>query len=363
MKIGIITKIGKNYGAILQAYALKKKLYDLGHEAHIIKYTPEISVKSYRVCKFPWRFRGALANIKSAIHYKSHKKSTKRFLKFREKYFDFVGDYNNDVEIEENPPQCDIYITGSDQVWNPVISFDKAFYCCFADKYTNSKKASYAASIGLREIPEHFREDFKLRVSGFDYISVREEQAVKILSEMGISANLAPDPTLLLDKKDWHSISKSVIDSPYILCYFVSVPKGIDSIVKEIKKRLGLKVVNLMTTEESAKIGDVRIRDAGPEEFLGLFEGASFVITSSFHGTVFSLINQKPFVVTLYSQTSSRVTDLLYKFGLERRILDTHCDNLEPYFDKVIYTQSFCDKLSELRCQGVEILKEITGDK
>ncbi len=363
MKIGIITKIGKNFGAVLQAYALKKKLCDMGHEAHVIRFTPKISVKSYKVCRFPWRFRGAVSNVKSLLHFKAHKLSSKRFLEFREKNYDFIGEYFCDEQIESNSPDCDVYITGSDQVWNPKISFDRTFYCMFANGKQNVRTASYAASIGLRKIPEVYKNDFKARVEKIDFVSVRESRACEILNEMGIDSRIAPDPTLLLTKEEWDCVAKETVKSPYILCYFVALPDGVEQIVKSVKEKLGLTVVNLMYSEESSKIGDVKIRDAGPEEFLGLFKNASFVITSSFHGTVFSIINTKPFMTAVYSQTGSRVWELLSTMGLENRIFDSSCEDVTPFVEGNIDFNELNNRLIMLREYGGKILEDIAGEK
>lgn len=359
MKIGIITKTGKNYGAVLQAFALKRKLCNMGHEAHIIKFISKSSKNSYKVCKYKWGLNGSKANIKAATHFLQYKRGTERFYNFRNEYFDFLGEYSNDKEIESNPPKCDIYISGSDQVWNPKISFDRSFYCCFAEKYPDSVKAAYAASIGLSEIPQEFYSEFKSRVKKFDYISVREKQAVSILEKMGINSQTAPDPTFLLGKEEWSSFSEHTVKEPYILTYFVSYPKGIEKTVKRFQEQLGLNVVNLMTSEESSGVGDIKIRNAGPKEFLGLFENASFVITSSFHGTAFSLINKKPFVATLYKSTSSRVTELLDYFDLSDRIIGPSNENISPYCNLNVFGESHDLKLKALREDGSRILKSI----
>ena len=361
MKVGIITKIGKNYGAVLQAYALKQKLCNMGVEAHVIKYMPLGSQKSYRVLRYPWRFIGTIENIKAALYFADHKKSSEKFYEFRNEFLDFIGEYYNDEEIENNPPYCDIYITGSDQVWNPEISFDRAFYCMFAKKYPASKIASYAASIGLSKIPDQYVADFQFRIKQFDYISVRENQALDILEQMGVYAKIAPDPTMLLSRREWQLISIKPIEEPYILCYFVSFPRGIENIVAQIKRKLGYKVINLMTSEDSSKIGDVKIRDAGPREFLGLFENASFVITSSFHGTVFSLINRKPFVVTLYKNTSSRVIQLLETYNLKERIITPYCKNISSYCNFDIFSKQFEEMIEKAKVLGTGILDEILG--
>lgn len=361
MKVGIITKIGKNYGAILQAFALKKAFEEFGAEAHIIKYTPDISVNSYKIIKFPWGKNGTIANIKSLLHRKEIIRGTKRFYAFREEEFSFIGNYRNDNEFKMNVPQCDIYVSGSDQVWNPTISFDEAFYFTVIDK-DKAKLVSYAASIGLSEVPMKYYDEFRNRVSRFDCITVRERQAQVILSNMGIKSKVVPDPTLLLDRHVWNDIAVRVINEPYILCYFVSFPKEIKSTVEIIKNHYGIKVVNLMTSEESDSIGDVLIRDAGPKEFLGLFTNATFVVTSSFHGTVFSIINRKPFITTLYSSTSSRVTELLKSVGLLNRIFRLGVSKECDYFNQEIYSDDVEKKISDLKKKGREAIKNIISD-
>lgn len=360
LTVGIITKIGKNYGAILQAFALRKALEKMGADAHIIKYTPKISRDSYRVCKHKWRVRGTIANLKSLFHYKENKSSTKKFLQFREEEFHFMGNYRDYSDLEKNPPICDIYVSGSDQVWNPTISFDKAFYYSFI-KNQSSKITSYAASVGLNALPDRFKEEFCKRVRRFDYISVREEQARRILEGYGIEADVAPDPTFLLERSDWNSIAIETIQAPYILCYFVSYPREIDKIIQEIKEKMGAEylVVNLMTSEESACIGDIKIRDAGPKEFLGLFKNASFVVTSSFHGTAFSLINRKPFVTVPYQSTKSRVEELLKKVSLEHRVIKKDDYDLDALLNEDLFDEDFENRLLLLRNVGYEVLEKV----
>lgn len=358
MTVGIITKIGKNYGALLQAYALKRACEKLGADAHIIRYTPQNSQRSYKICRFPWGRRGAKANIQALMHYWDNKQSSNRFLDFREKYFDFIGSYSSFEEINERPPECDIYISGSDQVWNPQISYDDAFYLSFV-KDTSKMKASYAASIGLKKLPDKVVDSFSEKVKSFHYVSVRERQAQKILQDLDIPSVVAPDPTLLFDQNEWNSVAAETVQGPYILCYFVSYPVGIEKIVHQVKEKYGYTVVNLMTSEESSKIGDIQIRNAGPQEFLGLFKNASFVITSSFHGTVFSVINRKKFVSTLYNATSSRVEELLGVLGLKNRITAPDALLSEAYYEDDIYSEKVEERIQALQNAGMQALKDI----
>jgi polysaccharide pyruvyl transferase WcaK-like protein len=360
MKAGIITKIGKNYGAVLQAYALKMTIDGLGVTAGIIKYTPNNSRKSYKICKFNWGPEGAVANIKALFHFKANSACTNRFYSFRNKYFNFIGEYNNYKEIEKDPPHCDIYISGSDQIWNPSISFDPAYYLTFVPKEMG-RLTAYAASIGLNALPNQYVEEFKRRVSRFDFISVREPQAKTILDNLKISSVIAPDPTIMLRREQWDNIAVAPkINEPYILCYFVSVPENIAVQVNNIKNRIGIKVVNVMLSEESSSIGDIKIRDASPEEFVGLLKKASFVITSSYHGTIFALQYRIPFVTVLYQSTSSRIYSLLKAVHLDNRIVSA-TDDISQLVDnrEKIYTRDVEDAINQYQAGGMAVLKQL----
>ena len=359
MKIEIITKIGKNYGALLQAYALKTVFCSQGAECQVIRFELDSTQKTYRVCREPWRRRGILCNLQSIIHYKEYKESSNKCLEFRNQYYNLTRPYHTFDELCKTPPEGDIFVSGSDQVWNPRISFNPAYYCMFAKK--GSKLASYAASIGVSKIDESIKNEFISRLSNFNYISVRESSAKELLEQFGIHADVAPDPTLLLTKDEWSDISANVVEDPYILCYFVAFPKEAPEIVKAIKKEIGIKVVNLMTSEDSSVIGDIKIRNAGPQEFLGLFKNATFVITSSFHGTVFSIINRKPFLSTLYSITGSRVADLLKSVSLEDRIYSQSATTygLDYFRAANIYTDTVERQIKDLRSNGIRVIKKI----
>lgn len=360
MKIGIITKIGKNYGALLQAYALRKALELRGHSACIIGFELPITKKSYDLFQYKWGPRGTVENLKALLHASDINIATKRFLDFREKHLLLYGKYGSCDELAAIVPDFDLFITGSDQVWNPGISFNPAYYCAFCDDST--PKASYAASIGLPSIPSALEEEFIRRLSTMDYISVREYEARELLHSYGFDAQVACDPTLLLGREEWNAIKAepSIPCEDYILAYFVARTPNAKDIVSEARRTFGLPVVNLMTSEDTSDIGDIQIRDAGPREFVSLFSNATFVVTSSFHGTAFSIINRTPFVSSIYSNTGSRVKTLLSSTGLSSRIVS---NEKETAFvlrqDKELYTSDFEKNLDVLRASGFDALKSI----
>lgn len=355
MEVGIITKIGKNYGAVLQAYALRRTLELMGHNAYVINYSHERSAKTYQVFKYKWGPRGTIANIKALPHMFLIKKGSQKFNEFKNRELNLTRLYTTLSELQDDPPKHDLYISGSDQVWNPTISFDPAYYLQFGSE--DVIRASYAASIGIKEIPQDLRAEFIRRISQLDYISVRELTAQRTLAELGFEAKVAIDPTLLLKKNYWNSISiKPKVDKPFILCYMVSTPTFVYDLVKRVKEKTDLPVYNIATST-SKPVGDYQIWDAGLEEFLGYFHEASFVITSSFHGTIFSLINEKPFISMLYKATGSRVTDLLSNLGIQNRVIENP-DEFDKRFLSLDYTE-ISKKVEYLRSESLEILGDI----
>lgn len=356
MKVGVITKIGKNYGAVLQAYALRCSLEQKGLDVSIINFMPKQTKRTFCVCRYKWGPKGTIANIKALRHYSSIKKSSKKFDLFKNRNLNLLGKYDNYHQLVVSPPDCNIYISGSDQVWNPTISFDPAYYLAFGDDKV--KRASFAASIGVSKIPSNLSDEFKNRLSNFDVISVREETAKHTLSEFGIKAKTVLDPTLLLDSEQWNKVAiNPPIKKPYILCYMVSTPKYAQQLVKHIRELTGLPVCNILTSSFSAPFGDYQIWDAGPEEFIGYFKSSEIVVTSSFHGTIFSIIYGKPFVSMLYTATGSRVRDLLSNIGLKERIVESPNDFRESML-KINYANSI-DKLEQLKSKSKSFIDEI----
>lgn len=356
MSVGIITKIGKNYGAVLQAYALQETIKRKGLDVSIINYMPKGTRKSYRVCKYKWGPRGTIGNLKALMHYTAINNASKKFEFFKINRLNLKGNYLTYQQLQEDPPDCQLYISGSDQVWNPLISFDPAYYLMFGSKQV--KRASYAASIGIKKIPQNIKDVFKQRLSNFDFISVREKTAQLMLSEMGINAELAIDPTLLLDIDKWDQVAvSSTIKKPYVLCYMVSTPKYASELVSRIKKISGLPVCNIITSTFYKSFGDYQIRDAGPEEFVGLFREAEFIITSSFHGTLFSILYEKPFVSMLYENTGSRVSDFLSELNMEDRIIKS-CSEFKDSFFEIDYEEAH-KKLKQRIIDSNNILNRI----
>lgn len=356
MRIGIITihRID-NYGSALQAYALQRFLQNkTQHEIELIDY------------KFPNEYhisrRGKISklellwcyarNLWALIVHRSDIRK-KRFRAFREKFLDLSKEvYHSIAEIESNPPMYDLYITGSDQVWNPKSLFnDPTFYCGFAPK--DARRISFAASISSTFIPEEYKESIKQRLSLYSGLGLRESKGVELIRSLNIDSNipitLNCDPTLLMSRNDYAELAQTSqlkIPNRYILVYYLDYAfnphPAIDNVLKYVQKKFKLPLVFIGVQYRRRPIGSKFFFNSGPVEFCHLFMNATYVITSSFHGVMFSMINRIPFTTIIPSQedNDTRVSDILDLVGLSERAIVRDSNQTtfitdNPYTDEV----------------------------
>lgn len=349
MKIGILTfHRAHNYGAVLQAYALQEMLRSKGHQVEFIDYKNPCLLSVYNW--FSWkRFitKNAMRAIKELGLISKRKRRYNNFQRFIQSKLYVSNQSYNLISY-------DIIIIGSDQVWNTKLThgFDSMYWGNW--KHYNTVVASYAASMEDHISPEKKIEMSKL-LKDFDFISVREEsikEQLKLLTEKNIDVVI--DPTLLLNRERWLDIeSKPVVKGDYILLYQVRNNGIAENIAKQISKRLNTKIVHL-----SARIDLGNDRDtisSGPLEFLSLFRHAKFVVCTSFHGTIFSLIYHIPFLsVILNDGKDARVINLLSQIGLSERGISEYIDQtLSP-----INWEYVDEKVKEMRQKSVDYLKQ-----
>ena len=327
----IVTTFNKahNYGAMLQEYALLNLLKSKNYNINVLNYNDKEIAKCYKYYGFG---NGTLKQriktiIKYTLFFNKNKKRYYNFEKFENKYISLTQKYDNFSELQDI--NIDIMITGSDQVWNYQITNG------LSDVYTlnfgnnNIKRISYAASIGVKEIPENLKESYKSKISKIDKISVREESAKSALSSLmgNRDINVVLDPTLLLRKEAWNDLiannHKTMPEEKYIFAYVVEKNNEYYNIVNYLSKLTGLKVVHF------DKIG-IRYKNVlekrytgGPDDFISLIKNAEYVIATSFHATVFSIIFNKKFWVVPHKTTGSRVTDLLKKLDISNRAVNS----------------------------------------
>ena len=332
-----------NYGAKLQEYALLKKSSEFGNSM-VLNYNDKNIAKNYKYIGLG--YGSILTRIKMIIKYiiffNINKKRYDAFKKF-EKNFITLTKYkcSNINNINRCIVNTDILIAGSDQIWNPQITNGLNDIYTLNFKKNNIKRISYAASIGNNTINDNLKNEYKQKISKINLISVREESGKislnKVLPNKKIDVVL--DPTLLLTKKEWEKIIKNqeVTNKKYIVAYMVAMDNDYIKIANELSKLTGLKVIHF---ERRGKYKNVlkTAYTSGPQDFVSLIKNAEYVVTTSFHATVFSIIFNKKFWVVPHKTTGSRVTDLLTKLGISNRAVNTLEEfNKKDYNEEIDY--------------------------
>ena len=325
-KIGIITMHRvQNYGSVLQAYALVKYISKLGYESRVIDYIfpNKYHVRRSRNCKV-----GLIARLKFRLLYRV-KTQRNRFLKFIKDYLDVTDStYETREAILTSLPIFDIYVTGSDQVWNfESMNGDPTFFCDFAN---DKPRISYASSFAQDVISEDYKDSYASLLQRYEMLGVRELSAVNIIRNLtGKSAEVVCDPTLLLTAAEYGALkSNKRINNgkPYILAYILDYAyKPYPTIIKVIekaRKELGMDVIYLHSNSVNNYHFGKSITGAGPKEFLQLISQAAFVVTSSFHGVAFSLNFGVPFyAITPDTSKDDRIISLLKKVDAQSRAI------------------------------------------
>ncbi|MCH8540771.1 MAG: polysaccharide pyruvyl transferase family protein [Opitutales bacterium] len=339
MKIGILTfHAVPNFGAALQALALQSFLQSEGHEPFIIDYRP-----AYLTTGGPFRFPKSKEDLRANLIKAYQKVNTLRvytnsakkqqlhlFSEFHQSHLNLSKtSYRTIDELRKNPPKADAYICGSDQIWNPPVQHgvDPA---CFLDFGPNTvPKFSYSASFGSATIDQRFLPDIETLVKNLDAVSVREQSGTAILDQISTQpVEVVPDPTFLCD---WDKIQKPRVssDSETVFSYFLRSGEGVYDFQKNLSDQSGLTVlepVNLLQRWKSYS----KKTPIAPLGFLAEMKKARWVITNSFHGTVFAILLRKPFLTATLpgkrGKLNERMTHLLSTLGL----LDRQISITEP---------------------------------
>ena len=357
MKIGILTfHSAHNYGAMLQCYALQEVLKRMGHDVEVIDYRLEYRFRSdNRKCTF--RQLNPLATIKSIVI----KIITLRIALLRRRNFEnFKRTYmalSEIVDKDHIPNDYDVYVMGSDQIWNPTITkgFDPVYFGSFWFPKGNRKYVSYAASMERSELTDEEKAFCRKSLKNFDAISVREKVLAHLLQPLtSQKVEVVLDPTLLLEKQAWERIAKlPKIKEKYVLVYQVRV-QGNENTIQIAKKVAAQIKAIVIQVAVSPYLNRRKLQHESPTQFLGLMQHAACVVTTSFHGTAFSVIFNRPFYyVELGDGNDSRAKSLLYDIGLADRIIPM--DSF-PTFTEIDYDR-VNDKVTDLRLKSAEFLK------
>jgi hypothetical protein len=231
-------------------------------------------------------------------------------------------------------------VVGSDQLWLPVNVVSDYYTLNWAGDDIN--KVSYATSFGVSKIPKGLKGKYASFLKRINHVSVREDTAVKLVAEeAGVKAKLVCDPTLLLTQKEWGDICKNhaAPEGDYIFCYFLGNNKNHRDFAKRLKDITGCKIISINHCDEYDKysdtFADIAPYDVDPLQFVNYIKNAKYVCTDSFHGTVFSLINEKDFFVferfkkKQSMSTNSRIYSLLKIVGCENRLVTEYAGDID----------------------------------
>ncbi len=380
-KVGVITICKcNNYGADLQAFATISKLLQMGFEVEIIDYLyykswkfkdsrmsrPFVPMSKKEMCIYWLKYRlvDCLITTIGPYFIPCLKKRIERFLSFYNRNLSFSRQYRSMDELYNCPPQYDIYLTGSDQVWNPAaLSSIEPYFLTFSPK--GAKRVSYAASFGVSDIDGRLRPNYSNYLGLYDKISVREANGRELVRKLcGKDSTWVLDPTLLLDRKDWMQVARTYPHAPqhYILIYQLSESKTILSLARRLSLEKSLPILRITKRAYCVRKdkGVLNILDAGPSEFISLILNADYVLTNSFHGTVFSINFGVPFwtIVSACKDNNSRMESLLGLFALENRLLYDNCKIEKVDIEATIRYDLVSQKLSEERMKSESFLRE-----
>ena len=369
-RIGILTLYHKNnnYGGQLQAYALNKAVQELGYSSEQISF--ERNRKKLYFRKIRGIFEESVTKDIFAVKLKlflhrnksngddSNIQTLRKFEEFQE--FIPHSPVFTEKNISETNKIYDLFIVGSDQVWNPLFATKEYFF----DFVEQKPCISYAASIRINHFEKAEGRRIKKYLDKFSYISVREKRAIQTLKEIGVDKEIEvmPDPTLLLSKEKWLEIvDNREPEYDYIVVYLVRDDVSINMIRKYAQEN-GYKVMFIPEPGYYFEKDDifVKIKDGvGPREFVQLISKAKLVIANSFHGTVFSIIFNRPFYVYGNIEIDDRKGTLLKQFGLQDRLVKNDYDFCKHKDNICIDYSKVNDKLLEIREFANQRIREV----
>ena len=341
--VGVCIKyFHENYGGMLQAFATTKMLENRGISYELIRYEKRYS-PIQKIKFIPRLFNGVLLKdkkeaLKKKLGQKMHPEFARNdairmdaFHKFRDEKFTHLAEISVGYDkLCRDARNYEAVITGSDQLWSPAGLPTNYYNLMFVPD--DIKKISYASSFGVGQIPWYQKNRTARFINRIEYVSMRENKGREIVNELtGRDVPVVLDPVFSLTKEDWDRFIpvERVYEEPYIFAYFLGETSAYREEVKKLSKETGLKIVALRHLDQyvdtDENFGDYAPYDVGPDKFLNLIRGAEYVCTDSFHGTCFSIINKKKFMIfNRYSDASkvsknSRIDSLCTNLGVTDR--------------------------------------------
>lgn len=358
-KIGILTwHYYRNFGSALQSFALFTTIKKLGYRTIIINYRdPKLSCLN---SSYLSRFKEFLRPIIGKFFKSKNLEWNTNAIIFANKYFKQSIPFNNEHEGRMVCKDYDILVCGSDQIWAPNV-FNPVYFASFANQ--GIRKVSYAASIGLNDIPEDLVPKYKQLLSDFDIVGIREREGKDLLkSKCNVDSTVVLDPTLMVDVGTYTKMQKPIkgIKKPFLFCYFLNKEHQYKENVEKYANEHHLQIVGI-SDKASDSEWMICLTGLGADHFLWLINHAETIMTDSYHGSIFSLLFHKNlWIFQRFTEDNpicqnSRIRQLQHNFNLGQRIVTakSKIDDLNP-----IDYEYFESQLKLLRASSLDFLKQ-----
>ncbi|WP_320041038.1 polysaccharide pyruvyl transferase family protein [uncultured Desulfobacter sp.] len=325
MKTGTITfHCSHNFGSTLQTFALQTVLVKNGIDNTVINYVYEFDMRNYSLFRKHLYLKNPKSLLADIIRFNIRRRRKKNYEAFIAKHIKMtIKEYRSCEDMRELTDQYDTFIAGSDQIWNASCTAGvvPAYFLDFVEG-SGAHTVAYSPSIGHAEIQPKYQDDFKKYLKNINIISVREKSTIEEVKKLTAKPVVSVmDPTLLLCAKEYEAVMVPV-DAPfkYIFYYVLEPNFEMDNYVRSLSEKYKLKVIYFSHKKTSFPHGELSIFPYGPGEFLYLIKNASYVVTNSFHASIFSVLFRKKFITYTTKLSYPRMIDFLGSLGLSERI-------------------------------------------
>ena len=380
-KIGLVLSYKEtNYGAQLQAFATQVVVEKFGHSTEIIDYSPKNGDRHIVLSRGILRFfyeqflfkRRAKKHTTSndQLFLKNKQERIEQYQLFIKRRLHNIVKVSGYSQLASCGKKCDAVLIGSDQKWTPGFSFGNVNSLRFVPDYI--RKISYATSLGVSEYPKYCWPSARKAWNRIDFLSVREQQGADIIKQVcgpDISVRVVVDPTYLLTKEQWEELipTEKKSEEKYVFCYFLGNDDSSKLIARKFADEKKLKLVSVLSKESYSPLdqtyADFLVTGNGPEDFINWIRGAEYVLTDSFHGTAFSVINEKQFFIFYRKRAeattrNSRIDNILQKWGLQDRLVPPGETDAKLLSTKSIDYSKVTERVLTEREKSLQFLKE-----
>lgn len=333
-KVNVVTFCDwRSYGSMLQALGLQHMLKDLGFAGQVLRPEPQPPAQLKPRLPLAGGLGQRIVDLHKLLNHGAQARKYRSSNAFIQQNIPicYCGSYD---AVKNDPPKADVYLSGSDQVWQPGV-MDPFLFLDFVPE--GIPKISYAASMGIPVIPPEREDLFRRFISGYSYLSVREadnQPVISALTDKPVHRHI--DPVFLMERENWRLLETAYpgMDKPYILVYAIYWEKALNKELKRLHEQTGMDVV-VVASSLRKMYANKWIYDADPGQFLWLVDHAAMVVTSSFHGVAMSAIFEKKFSAVINPGSPSRIACLLETLGIGNLPLDRLAEADAPDYEPV----------------------------